>query len=293
MCLPFQDNNPFDGIISLSLSGESANFKREVTSYLSKNEKTNIFIGYGIKYFGFNELAKQLKDEIVKDNLKVSAFSANHNEMPAISLVQGLTFLFKEYRNIDDFYTKSENEDFDVKAYLKHYKTTNKEDYGIETEMKADDFYSLIQMSVNSKNKNALNQLLEYDSEVNGYPTQTHMLFIYIKEIGDFEKADYYANEMLNRTDGFQNRVLKANLVSYYDCYVNNLRDAERAINFFKKGKENFKDNQLEFSYFIAKASIENSTKKILGKANLDYCVKKCRQNEYFKEVDLKNLNEK
>jgi len=270
MCLPFQNNNPFNGIISLSLSGESKNFKSKIKSYLETNQKTNIFIGYGTKDYGFNEFAKYLKDKVAKDNLRISEFNANHNEMPTISLTQGLKFLFKEYRNINDFDIESNAKNFDIKEYLENYQKKNKKAYGIDTKIKEDDFYSLIQVSINSKNKNALNQILDYDSKVNGYPTQTHMLFVYNKEIGDFEKADYFANKMLNSKDDFENRVLKANLEFYYDFYINDLNDVEKAITFFEKGKKYFKDSQLEFSYFIAKASIENNSKKRLGKTNLN-----------------------
>jgi predicted alpha/beta superfamily hydrolase len=291
MCLPFQNNNPFNGIISLSLSGESTNFKRKIKSYVAINEKTNIFIGYGTKDFGFNEFARYLKEKVAKDNLKISEFNANHNEMPAISLIQGLKFLFKKYRNIDDFDMESKKENFDIKEYLKRYKTKNKKEYGIDTKIKEDDFYSLIQMSIDTKNKSVLNQILEYDSKVNGYPTQTHMLFVYNKEIGDFEKADYFANKMLNSKDDFENRVLKASLDFYYDFYINDLKDVEKAITFFEKGKKDFKDNQLEFSYFIAKAYIENNTRKRLGKTTLKYCMKNYKKNRYFGEIDLKNLD--
>ena len=291
MCLPFQNNNPFNGIISLSLSGESTSFKGKIKSFLATNEKTNIFIGYGTKDFGFNEFAKYLKDKVVKDNLKISEFNANHNEMPAISLIQGLKFLFRQYRNIDDFNTESKKENFDIKKYLELYKEKNKIAYGIETKIKEDDFYSLIQMSIDTKNKNALNQILEYDSKVNGYPTQTHMLFVYNKEIGDFEKADYFANKMLNSKDDFENRVLKANLDFYYDFYINDLKDVEKSLTFFEKGKKYFKDNQLEFNYFIAKACVENDTRKKLRKTTLKYCMKNYKKNRYFREIDLKNLD--
>jgi len=293
MCLPFQNNNPFNGIISLSLSGESTNFKRKIKSYLATNEKANVFIGYGTKDFGFNEFAKHLKGKVVKDNFKISEFNANHNEMPAISLIQGLKFLFKQYRNIDDFYTESKKENFEIKEYIEQYQAKNKKFYGIKTKIKEDDFYSLIQMSIDTKNKNVLNQILEYDSKVNGYPTQTHMLFVYNKEIGDFEKADYFAKKMLNSKDDFENRVLKANLDFYYDFYINDLKDVKKGITFFEKGKKEFIDNQLEFSYFIAKASIENHTEKKLGKINLKYCQKNYKQNRYFREIDLKKLKEK
>ena len=291
MCLPFQKNNPFNGIISLSLNGNSENFKNKLKFYLETNQNLNVFIGYGTKDYEFNEFGKYIKKSINKENLKVSEFNANHNEMPAIALIDGLKFLFKEYRNIDDFDKESKDTNFNIDEYIEHYQKKNKKLYGIETKIKEEDFYSLIQMSIDSKNKNALNQILEYDSRVNGYQTQTHMLFLYNKEIGDFEKADYFANKMLNSKDNLDNRILKANLIFYYNFYINDIKDVEKAITFFEKGKNEFKDNQLEFSYFIAKASIENNTRKKLGKTNLKYCLKNYKLNRYFREIDLKILD--
>ena len=291
MCLPFQKNNPFNGIISLSLNGNSENFKNKLKFYLETNQNLNVFIGYGTKDYEFNEFGKYIKKSINKENLKVSEFNANHNEMPAIALIDGLKFLFKEYRNIDDFDKESKDTNFNIDEYIEHYQKKNKKLYGIETKIKEDDFYSLIQMSIDSKNKNALNQILEYDSRVNGYQTQTHMLFLYNKEIGDFIKADYFANKMLNSKDNLDNRILKANLIFYYNFYINDIKDVEKAITFFEKGKKEFKDNQLEFSYFIAKASIENNTRKKLGKTNLKYCLKNYKLNRYFREIDLKILD--
>ncbi|PQB07318.1 hypothetical protein BST83_09225 [Polaribacter filamentus] len=292
ICLPFQKNNAFNGIISLSLSGESENFKRKIEPYLTTNKKTNIFIGYGTKDYDFNEFAKDLKGKVFNNNLKISEFNANHNEMPAISLIQGIKFLFNEYRNIEDFYIESNKENFDIREYLKLYHSKNKKLYGIETQIKEVDFYSLIQMSINTKNKKALNQIIEYDLKVNGYPTQTHTLFFYNKQIGDFEKANYLANKIMNSKDDLENRILNANLESYYDFYINDLKNTEMGIAFFQQGQKKFKDNQLEFSYFIAKASVENNTQKRLGKTNLEYCLKNYKENRYFREIDLKELKE-
>ncbi len=63
-------------------------------------------------------------------------------------------------------------------------------------------------------------------------------------------------------------------------------------IAFFQQGQKKFKDNQLEFSYFIAKASVENNTQKRLGKTNLEYCLKNYKENRYFRKIDLKELKE-
>lgn len=289
MCLPFQESNPFKGIISLSLGGYSDTFKNKITSYLKTNSNTNIFIGYGVKDYGFNELAKYINKNVEKNNLKVSQFNANHNEMPAISLTQGLKFLFKKYRNIDDFNRMSKAKDFDVNQYLKHYREKNKQTYGINTTIKEDDFYSLIDMSINSKNKKAFNQLLDYDYKVNGNLQQTHMLFIYNQQLKDFKAAEGYLNKLMASEDKLDIRILKANLDKYYEFYVNDVKDVNKAIDFFEKGKKQFKDTKLEFSYFLAKACLKNDVKKNLGARNLKYCLNHFEKNRYFRKVDLKN----
>ncbi len=292
MCLLFQKGNPFKGIISISLSGDSESFKNKVKSYLDNNEDINVFIAYGTKDFDFNEFAQSIKDKVSSENLKVSEFNANHNEMPSLSLVTGLKYLFRDYRNIEDFNEKSSEKDFDIKQYLQQYQTKNKEAYGIDTKVKEDDFYSMLQLSINSKNIEAFNQILEYDSKVNGYPTQTHMLFVYNEQIGDYEKAEQIANQMLNSKDGFENRILKANLQLYYEFFTNDLKDLNKTITFFEEGKKRFEGSQLEFSYFIAKASIENNFRREMGTSNLKYCIENYRENRYFTEIDLENLKD-
>ena len=292
MCLLFQKGNPFKGIISISLSGDSESFKNKFKSYLDNNEDINVFIGYGTKDFDFNEFAQSIKDKVSSENLKVSEFNANHNEMPSLSLVTGLKYLFRDYRNIEDFNEKSSKKDFDIKQYLEQYQTKNKEAYGIDTKVKEDDFYSMLQLSINSKNIEAFNQILEYDSKVNGYPTQTHMLFVYNEQIGDYEKAEQIANQMLNSKDGFENRILKANLQLYYEFFTNDLKDLNKTITFFEEGKKRFEGSQLEFSYFIAKASIENNFRREMGTSNLKYCIENYRENRYFTEIDLENLKD-
>ncbi|SMG36224.1 Putative esterase [Marivirga sericea] len=293
MSLPFQKNNPFRGIISLSLGGYSDTFKNKVTSFLKANQATQVFIGYGSKDFEFKELAQHLEGNVENKKLKVMRFNANHNEMPAISLSQGLKFLFNEYRNISDFARKSTAKDFDVNDYLREYEDKNNEAYGINTKMKEDDFYSLIEMSIESKNKKVFNQLIDYETKVHGYTQQTHMLFIYNKKLGDYKKAMLLAKKMLESQDDLDQRILKANLMQYYSFFMNDLTEDQKAINFFQEGKNKFADAQLEFSYFIAKACLENNVNKELGDENLAYCFKHFEENRYFRKSDLKSLSEK
>jgi predicted alpha/beta superfamily hydrolase len=143
MSLLFQKHNPFKGIISVSLTGDSEKFKNKVKIYLEKNLKTNMFIGYGTKDFDFNEFAKKIKTESDLDNLKVGEFNGNHGEMPALSLVTGIKHIFREYRNIDEFTNEASKKNFEIKQYLEEYQTKNKQAYGITTKIKEDDFYSL------------------------------------------------------------------------------------------------------------------------------------------------------
>lgn len=291
MCLPFQNGNPFNGIVSISLTGGSKRFKEQIQSYLEKNETAPIFIGYGTKDIGFNELAKSLKGEVTNKNLQIRAYNGNHNEMPVLALTNGIKHLFYEYRNVDDFTEVSFKKDFDIVNYLEQYQQKNKEAYGIETEMKEDDFYTLLDLSVITKNRRVMNQILKYDSKINGFEQQTHMMFIYNKQISDYEKAEQYANQMLNSNDEFENRILKANLNHYHEFFVDDLADVEKGLRFFEEGRKKFKDRQLEFSYFIAKMSLEHDIKKYKGISNLKYCTKNYEENRYFNEVDLEGLS--
>lgn len=291
MCVPFQKENPFNGIVSISLTGGSKRFKDQLKSYLEKNETAPIFLGYGTKDLGFNELAKSLEGEVTNKNLKICAYNGNHNEMPVLALGNGIKHLFYKYRNVDDFTEASFKKDFDIQHYLKQYQLKNKEAYGIETVMKEDDFYTLLDLSIKTKNKPVMNQILEYDSKVNEFEQQTHMMFIYNKRIGDYVKAEQYANQMLNSKDEFENRIIKANLNHYYEFFIVDLADVEKGMHFFEEGKKRFKDRQLEFSYFIAKISIEHNFKKTKGYSNLKYCMKNFKENRYFNELELERLS--
>ncbi|MFD0796853.1 alpha/beta hydrolase [Maribacter chungangensis] len=292
MCLPFQNRNPFEGIISISLTGGTKRFKEQIQSYLEKNESATIFLGYGTKDIGFNELAKSLKGAVTNKNLEIRAYNGNHNEMPVLALANGIKHLFYKYRNVDDFTEASVKKDFDIALYLKQYQRKNKEAYGIETVMKEDDFYTLRDLSIKTKNKRVMNQILEYDSKANGFEQQTHMMFIFNKQIADYEKAEQYANQMLNSSDEFENRILKANLNHYYELFIDDMGYFEKGMRFFEEGKKRFKDRQLEFSYFVAKISIEHNFKKTKGYSNLKYCMKNYQENRYFNELDLERLSD-
>lgn len=291
MCLSFQKDNPFIGIVSISLTGGSDRFKDQLKSYLEKNKTAPIFLGYGTKDLGFNELAKNLEGEVTNKNLEIRAYKGNHNEMPVLALGNGIKHLFHAYRNVDDFTEESFKKDFDIEHYLKQYQLKNNEAYGIETVMKEDDFYTLLDFSINTKNKRVMNQILEYDSNANGFKQQTHMMFIYNKQIGDYVKAGQYANQMLNSKDEFENKILKANLNHYYEFFIDDLADVEKGMYFFEEGKKRFKDRQLEFSYFIAKISIEHNFKKSKGYSNFKYCKKNYKENRYFNQFELERLS--
>jgi predicted alpha/beta superfamily hydrolase len=290
MCLPFQNHNPFTGLVSLSLGGYSKQFKAKIKAHLEANTNQTIFIGYGTKDFEFNEVAQYLEKEVKSEHLKVAKFNANHNEMPALGMLQALKFLFKHYRNIDDFSLRSKDTNFDIKAYIDDYSKKNKEAYGIVTTLKEDDYYSLIQMSIKAKNKTVFNQLMDYETKVNGSPQQTHMLFVYNMQIGDFTKAEQFASDLLHSEDNLDQRILKGNLDMYYNFFINDLKDVNKAIAFFEKGKQKFKDSQLEFSFFIAKACLENGFRPSLAEKNYKYCLIHFKDNRYFRKQDLEAL---
>jgi len=132
--------------------------------------------------------------------------------------------------------------------------------------------------------------LVEYDEEKNNFTYQPIILFHYRKDLEDNLEAKKIAYQMIESNDKNVSRFLLAQLNTFSDFFIKNINSPKEAIQFLETGKEKFPENQLEFSYFIAKTSIENNFEKSKGKSNLKYCVKNYKPNRYFTELDLETL---
>jgi len=288
--LLFQDNNPFQGIIALSLVEGAPEFQEKLIETLNSNFGCSYFLGYGVKDNEFNRIAKRIEVDVSNKNVVVKKYNANHTDLPAASLVDGIKYLFNKYRNFNDFNLASNNKDFKISEYIQEYQEKIKNTYGIDAEILEDDFGYLLVETVSNKNTDTFNMLVKYDEKKNNFTYQPIILFHFRKDLGDNLEAKKIAYQMLESSNKMDSRFLLAQLDMFSDFFIENLNSPKEAIQFLEAGKKKFPKNKLEFSYFIASTSIENYFKKSIGKSNLKYCIKNYKTNRYFTELDLEKL---
>lgn len=291
--LLFQEKNPFENIIALSLVESVPNFNEIIIKKLNSDFNGNFFLGYGIRDNQFSKFAKMIKSSIAKDNIKVNKYNANHSDLPATALLDGIKFMFRKYKKFDDFLEISKKEAFNPKSYFDDYQQKMKQIYGINTTINLDDFDYLLTEIVNSKNKNAFEKLVAFDEERNHFKYMPIVMFHNRKGVGDLAGAKKIAYEMLANKEYKVHRFLLAQLDNFSSFFIDDLQSPTTAISFLEKGKKRYKEHHLEFSYFIAKTAIEEKIDLKIGKKNLNYCIKKYKKNRYFSKKDLEVLQNK
>jgi predicted alpha/beta superfamily hydrolase len=291
----FQATQPFNGIISLSLNGESQFVKDKLYAWLKSERKTNLFLGYGIKDSGFNEISKDIAADLLSgnlsaDKLKVGKYNATHNQMPAVSLFDAIRFMFEQYRNFDDFAVASAKADFGFKEYAARYAKKMTDVYGITPGLEDADFDYLLEAAVSAKNKTAFDQMISYYETEKKEPYFTHLKFYYNTKMGDFESAKVYAYQMLESKDENDQNVLYGNMDKYVNLFQLDLKKPQEAIAFLEKAILKVPKNQMRYRYFIAKTAIENGIQNSKTKKDLAYCLANFKENKIFTKDDLLKL---
>ena len=293
--LPFFKNNPFEGIIALSVNTESEYFKNIVYNYV-KTSKENIFIGYGTLDDGFNELGELLNNkikntEIFNPNLKVESFEGSHNQLPALSTSSGIKFLFRNYKNFTSFNYESIKPNFSVVNYIENYKMEN-EKYGTIVEIKGEDLLGLAQIAAKQNNIKLFREVVQYSNNQND-KIQNHLVFYFAKEIKDYDTADRMI-EVLSKTKDIEDIYLTyANFQTYNNYLLEVKKSPEIALRLLNNMLENTKDYKLEFAYYYAKIAIEYKIEINEGRKFLQFCRKNFKENRIFKKVDLDKIGTK
>lgn len=291
--LMFQESNPFQSIIALSLVEGPPEFEEKLIETLNSPLTNNYFLAYGVKDNEFNLMAKKIKAKVSNKKVSVKKYNANHTDLPATSLVDGIKYMFKAYRNFNNFKTAINNKDFNIENYFNDYQENIKKHYGIDVDILEDDFAYLLVEMVADKKTNIFNMLVDYDEKKNNFKYQPILLFNYRKDLGDHNEAYKIAYQMLESNDKNVFRFLLAQLNKFSDFFIKNLNSPKKAIEFLEIGKKKFPENTLEFTYFIAKTSIENKFDKSKGQLSLNYCIKNFKSNRYFTKSDLEALKQK
>jgi predicted alpha/beta superfamily hydrolase len=286
--LLFQKDNPFQSIVALSVTEGSTAFYKKLTETLNSKVDGSFFLGYGLKDNEFNWIAKKIETNVSNNNVLVKKYNSNHSDLPASSLLDAIKYLFNDYRNFNDFNTLSANTDFNIDEYLDSYEVKIKTKYGINIQILEDDYASLLVETINNKHINSFNMLVEYYERKNNFEYPPIMLFHYRKDLGDSLEAKNIAYQILESNDeNVYKFLVNKQINSFTDFFVENLNSPKEAIDFLKKGMKKYPEHKLEFSYFIAKTSIENNYELSKGKSNLRFCVKNYKKNWYFTELDL------
>lgn len=293
--LPLFEDNPFNGIIALSINTESEYFKNKVNNYL-KATKTNVFVGYGTTDNGFNELGEMLYSQIkngdlINPNLKVQSFEATHNQLPALATSEGIKFLFCNYKNFASFIEESSNNNFSVSNYLENYKKEN-EKYGVKIDITGNDLFSIAEMAIKQKNIDLFRQVIEYSNNQKN-KIQNHLIFWLSTEIKDYETADKII-EILTKSKEEEDIFLTlANFNAYSNYLLGNKKSPKTALILIKNMFKNTSEYKLEFAYHFTKIAYENNLELKEAKKYLDFCRKNFKENRVFKKENLDSLDKK
>lgn len=293
--LPFFKNNPFENIVALSVNSESEYFKNMIFDYV-RTSKENVFIGYGTLDDGFNELGEKLNDkieneEISNSNLKVESFEGSHNQLPSLASSSSIKFLFRHYKNFTNFNDKSTLPDFTLSKYLEEYKKENKK-YGLSTEIKGFDLFSLAEMSVKKNDIKLFRNIVDYsNSQID--KIQNHYIFWLSLECKDYETSDRMI-DILSKTKIEEDFFLTyVNFPLYSNYLLQVKKSPDTLFRLLNHMYENSEEYKLEFSYYCAKVLIESNTQKSKSKSFLQFCRKNFKENRIFKLEDLDRLSNK
>jgi hypothetical protein len=132
---------------------------------------------------------------------------------------------------------------------------------------------------------------VEYDEKKNNFKYAPIILFHYRKDLGDYQEAKNIAYQILESNEENVYKFLVNKQIDVFtNFFVEYLNSPKEAIQFLNKGLNKYPEHRLEFSYFLAKTSIENNYELAKGKSYLRFCVKNYKKNWYFTESDLEYL---
>jgi predicted alpha/beta superfamily hydrolase len=290
--LYLKEDNNFKGIIALSVNDTGNYFQKQLTKNLNQDKSKFLFLGYGNKDNGFNELGKNLeKQKLPNKNIFVKAYNADHIQLPFTSLFDAIKFMFSDYRFYDDLIEQNYNDKFDYSLFLNKYKNNISDKYGIKTEIDYDIMY-LIEKAIEMNKEFVFNNLL---NEIDRTELlQLQYRFWYSNELNQKERAKNYLHQMLQSEDETDKKIFFANLKSqYFDFYINKLNQPSEFIDFVEKAKKKWTEYTLEFNYLILKTLVDEKIKSSKKKKYYKYCEKNFKENRYFTMEDLQKLNKK
>jgi predicted alpha/beta superfamily hydrolase len=288
--LMLEKNNPFRGFINIStnLNNDVSN---EIEEFFKKinNKIFYYFISNG-KYDSEDRiLAGNKIDSLYKvnrnDNIKFlkKDYRADHQNLVPNSMLDGISFIFQDYRNLDKYSS--------FKDYSKNYQSKINQLYGFTPNLETNDIDFFFGKILDEKNIEDYEYLINFTKENNISFVMNSLdranQYFYMKQ---YPQAIKFWNKTVNEFDQIEPRVFYFNFTKAVDAYLVE-KDPKGAIEFLEKSKKRMPEYNLEFDYFIAKTSIENSVEVKKGKNSLKNCNLNYKENRYFKKKELEKLN--
>lgn len=288
--LMLEKNNPFRGFINIStnLNNDVSN---EIEEFFQKDHKKIFyyFISNG-KYDSedrvlagnkIDSLYKITKNESIKFLKK--DYRADHQNLVPNSMLDGISFIFQDYRNLDRYSS--------FKDYSQNYQSEINQLYGFTPNLEINDIDFYFGKILDEKNIEDYEYLINFTTEnnisfvLNSLDRANH--YFYMKQ---YPQSIKFWNKTINEFENINPRVFYFNFSKAVDAFLVE-KDPKGAIEFLEKSKKRMPEYNLEFDYFIAKTSIENSVEVKKGENALKNCNSNYKENRYFKKKELEKLN--
>lgn len=287
--LMLETNNPFRGFINIStnlnndVSNEIEEFFKKINTkivyYFIANGKydSEDRILAGNKIDSLYKLTGNEKIKFLKKDYK-----ADHQNLVANSMLDGISFVFQDYRNLNKYSS--------FKDYSQNYQSEINQLYGFTPNIETNDIDFYFGKILDEKNIVDYEYLINFINEnnisfvMNSLDRANHYFYM-----ESYPQAIKFWNKTINEFENINPRVFYFNFSKAVDAYLAE-KDPKGAIEFLEKSKKRMPEYNLEFDYFIAKTSIENSVEVKKGKNALKNCNSNFKENRYFNRTNLKKL---
>lgn len=289
-----KNENNFNGFIAIT-----PDLLKKQTNYLQKHlsekqlKHTYYFVSSGLKDDKYRLETGVILDTIFQKTKSTNfkglhkIYSAGHLDLVPKSLNDALMFIFSDYKNYDDFNIKISKSRFSISDYIEEKSTLNNNIYGINYNLNEEDFYYLLNLVLEKKDKKLFEQIFEvgeknkFFSKDDKYASKAQ----YYEEIELYEDA--LENWKLQLEDGFFKNTFF--FERPFSLLTKKLNRPEDAIVFLEKAIKKYPEGKLIFNYLIAETSHKYDVRKKTGIQAVNYCINNFKVNNKF---GLKNAKE-
>lgn len=281
-------DNPFRGFVNIS-----ENLNNDVIAEISSFFQT--YSGKKIYYFIASgkydspyriDAGKLIQNQFLSSKntsvvLTNTLYEADHQNLIAKSLVDAISFIFQDYRDLSTY--------SNFKEYVNNYKNKIENNYGFIPTTNENDIDYYFGEILDAKNIAMYEYIVEYTATNDIFKTSNYDRAWHYFYMDQHLESVKYWNRTLDDFQETNSRIFYYNFTKAIESYLI-LEDPKGAIAFLEKCKIKLPEHKLSFNYFISKVAIENKIENRLAAKNLRYCEQNYVENRYFNKEDLKAL---